>query len=126
MGYNIIKMSTKITGDYGEDLACEYLKKQGYKILERNYRIRGGEIDIVAHDGDYLVFVEVKARFSHEYGPPAESMTAWKIKYLIKAAKFYVNKIGWGDGPYRLDFIGIDYADSKNQPKIELIKNITL
>lgn len=118
-------MSTRITGNYGEDLACQYLAKSGYKILERNYRIRGGEIDIVAKDGEYLVFVEVKARHSHEYGPPAESMTPWKIKYLIKTAQFYVLKIGWGDKPYRLDFVGIDYADDPQKPKIELIKNIT-
>ena len=118
-------MSTTITGNYGEDLACEYLKKQGYKILERNYRIRGGEIDIVAKDKETLVFVEVKARWSHEYGLPAESMTKWKIKYLIKTAAFYVMKVGWGDKEYRLDFISIDFADSKENPQIELIKNIT-
>lgn len=117
--------NNKSIGNYGEDLACEYLKKQGYKILERNYRIRGGEIDIVCKDGGYLVFVEVKTRWSHDYGPPSESITPWKIKFLIKAAKFYVNKIGWGDGPYRLDFVGIDYADDPQNPKIELIKNIT-
>ncbi len=118
-------MSTKITGNYGEDLACEYLRKQGYKILERNYRIRGGEIDIVAMDGETLVFVEVKARWSHEYGLPAESVTAWKIKYLVKTAQFYVLKIGWGNKEYRLDFISIDFADDQNNPRIELIKNIT-
>ena len=52
-------MSTKVVGDNGEDVACEFLKKQGYKILSRNYRIRGGEIDIIAQDKEYLVFVEV-------------------------------------------------------------------
>lgn len=118
-------MSTQQTGNYGEDLAVEYLKKNGYKILERNYRIRGGEIDIVAMDGETLVFVEVKARWSHEYGPPVESMTPWKIKYLVKTAQFYVLKIGWGNKEYRLDFISIDFAEDRNNPKIELIKNIT-
>lgn len=114
------------TGYRGEDLACEYLRKNGYEILERNYRIRGGEIDIVAMDGDYLVFVEVKARFSHEYGLPVESITPWKIKYLLKTAQFYLMKINWEDGPYRLDFVSIDYADSPAKPTIELIKNITM
>lgn len=118
-------MSNKITGNLGEDLACEYLKKQGYKILERNYRIRGGEIDIVAKDGDYLVFVEVKARLTHEYGLPSESMTPWKIKYLLKTALFYVLKHKWGNRPYRLDFVSIDFAENKDNPKIELIRNIT-
>lgn len=118
-------MSTTITGDYGEDLACKYLKKLGYKILERNFRIRGGEIDIVAKEGDMLVFVEVKARWSHQYGLPSESMNYWKIKHLLKTAMFYIMKTGWGDKEYRLDFVSIDYADSKEDPKIELIKNIT-
>lgn len=117
---------TKVqVGNYGEEIACKYLQKQGYRILERNYRIRGGEIDIVAKDKDTLVFVEVKTRWSHEYGPPAESMTPWKIKYLLKTAKFYVLKIGWGNREYRLDFVGVDFAESKENPKIELIKSIT-
>lgn len=112
-------------GNYGEDLACKYLQKLGYKILERNYRIRGGEIDIVAKDKDALVFIEVKTRWTHEYGPPAESMTPWKIKYLLKTARFYVQKIGWGDKEYRLDFVGVDFLESKESPKLELIKSIT-
>lgn len=118
-------MQNKITGNYGEEIACVYLKKQGYKILARNYRIRGGEIDIVAKDGETLVFIEVKTRWSHEYGPPTESMTFWKIKALLKTARFYVAKIGWGNKEYRLDFVGVDFADNPENPKIELIKNIT-
>lgn len=118
-------MSTKLSGNYGEQLACEFLKKNGYKIFERNYRIRGGEIDIVAMEGEYLVFVEVKARWSHEYGLPAESMTPWKIKALLKTAQFYLLKNKWGDGPYRLDFVAVDFANDPQNPKIELIKNIT-
>lgn len=117
---------TKIQdGNHGETLACKYLQKLGYKILERNYRIRGGEIDIVAKDKDTLVFIEVKTRWSHEYGPPAESMTPWKIKFLLKTARFYIQKIGWGDKEYRLDFVGVDFSGSKENPKIELIQNIT-
>lgn len=118
-------MSTTNVGNQGEFLACEYLKKQGYGIIERNFRIRGGEIDIVAKDGDYLVFVEVKTRYSHEYGLPVESMTPWKIKHLKKAAQFYLLKIDWGDGPYRLDFVSVDFANSKDNPEMELIQNIT-
>jgi putative endonuclease len=118
-------MSNQATGNYGETLACEYLRDHGYKIIERNYRIRGGEIDIVAMDADYLVFVEVKARYSHEYGLPVESITPWKIKALKRSALMYVTQSNWGNGPYRLDFVSIDFADSKENPKIELIKNMT-
>lgn len=118
-------MSNVKIGNQGEDLACEYLRKQGYKILERNYRIRGGEIDIIAQDKEYLVFVEVKTRLSHDFGLPVEAITPWKIKYLLKTAQFYLLKIGWVDGPYRLDFLGVDFAEDKDEPQIELIKNIT-
>lgn len=122
-------MSTINFGNYGEDLALKYLKGLGYKILERNYRIRGGEIDIVARDKEYLVFVEVKARWSHEYGLPSEAITPWKIKALLKTARFYCVKVKWGDGPYRIDLVSIDFTESKNPPaggpKIELIKDIT-
>lgn len=118
-------MDKSIAGFTGEELACVYLRKFGYEILQRNYRIRGGEIDIIAKDGEYLVFVEVKARWSHEYGLPVESVTPFKIKHLLKTAQFYLQKVNWGDGPYRLDFVSVDFADDKNNPKIELIKNIT-
>jgi len=118
-------MSTFTTGNRGEGIVCQYLKKQGYKILERNYRIRGGEIDIVAKEGKTLVFVEVKTRYSHDFGLPVESMTLWKIKFLLKTARFYVQKINWGWKEYRLDFVSVDFADSRDNPKIELIKNIT-
>lgn len=118
-------MTNKTTGDYGEELACEYLKKNGYKILERNYRIRGGEIDIVAKDGESLVFVEVKTRYTHEYGLADESITSWKIKALLKTALFYIQKINWGDKEYRLDLVTVDFTDNPERPEIELIKNIT-
>lgn len=118
-------MSTRAFGNQGEDLACDYLKKIGYQIIQRNYLIRGGEIDIIAKDEEYLVFIEVKARWSHEYGLPVESVTPWKIRHLLKAVRFYLQKINWGNGPYRLDFVSVDFAEDKNKPKIELIKNIT-
>ncbi|MBI2595602.1 YraN family protein [Candidatus Daviesbacteria bacterium] len=121
----VFKYANKRTGKKGEELACNYLKKSGYKILSRNFLIRGGEIDIIARDGDILVFVEVKARYSHEYGLPKESITPWKIKALKKSALFYIQKINWGNNPYRFDLVGIDYAFSKDSPDIELIKNIT-
>lgn len=118
-------MTNKATGDYGEELACKFLKENGYKILERNYRIRGGEIDIVAKDKDYLVFVEVKTRYSHDFGTPEESITPWKIKALLKTALFYIQKINWGDKGYRLDLVTVDFTDNPERPKVELIKNIT-
>lgn len=118
-------MSTKTTGNYGEELAANFLKELGFKILERNYRIQGGEIDIVAKDKEILVFVEVKTRYSHKFGLPIESITPWKIRPLLKTALFYIQKIKWGEKPYRLDVISVDFTDSKDNPKIELVQNIT-
>ncbi len=118
-------MDNKPSGNHGEEVAAKYLKSQGYHIIERNFLIRGGEIDIVAKDGEYLCFIEVKARWSHEYGSPIESMTPWKIKALLRTAQFYLMKTNWGNGPYRLDFVGVDFSQSKDNPTIELIRNIT-
>lgn len=117
--------STRSIGNNAEDLACNYLLKLGFKILERNYQIRGGEIDIIARDGSELVFVEVKARWNHKFGSIEESITPWKIKALLKTALFYIQKIRWGERPYRLDALFIDYTFDKNNPTINLEKHIT-
>lgn len=114
--------TTRQAGDSGEDLACKFLKKNGYKILKRNFNIRGGEIDVIAMDGQSLVFIEVKTRYGKEYGYAREAVTPWKLKYLQKAALFYIVKTKWGGKPYRFDLVAIDYEDSK--PSIELLKNI--
>ncbi len=77
------------TGSLGEKIAVEYLRKQGYKILEQNFSKRWGEIDIIAIDGDTLVFVEVKTRTSNQFGTPLEAITPWKLKTLIRTLQFY-------------------------------------
>ena len=118
-------MSTTSTGLKGEEIAVNYLKKLGYQILERNFRIQGGEIDIIAKDKNYLVFIEVKTRYNHEFGKPKDSITPKKIGFLIRTAKFYLLKTGWGNEPFRLDFISIDFTAPTIEPEIELIKNIT-
>ncbi len=77
-------------GKIGEQAACEYLHSKGFKIIEQNFRCLLGEIDIVARDGGVLVFVEVKTRFSTQYGQPFESVTYHKQKRLIKLAQVYM------------------------------------
>jgi len=115
-------MITQIEGKYGEDLACAYLKKLGYKIVERNFRIRGGEIDIIALDGKTLVYVEVKTRSSYRFGRPEEAVTPWKIKFLERAAKFYRNNRKNLPLQERIDVVAVDFTNPSN-PKINLIKN---
>lgn len=90
-------MNTKILGNIGEAHAEAYLKKQGYKILERNFKNRIGEIDLIAEKGDVITFVEVKSRSSNKFGMPKEAVNfhkQFKIKkvaesYLLSAKKYY-------------------------------------
>lgn len=82
--------SKKQTGDIGEDYAVKYLKKHGYKIIERNYRKKIGEIDIIAKRHDYLVFVEVKTRHCNPLTKPYEAVNLGKQRKIIKTAALYI------------------------------------
>ena len=107
----------KIGTDY-EDKAIEYLKNSGYRIVERNFYCRQGEIDIIAWDGKYLVFIEVKYRKDIKSGYPSEAVTYNKRSRIIKASKFYMYKHRIGDGQsVRFDVISIVNNE------IELIKD---
>lgn len=111
-------------GKEGENKAAAYLQKQGYRIIERNFTKRYGEIDIIAIDGDTLVFVEVKTRIGDGYGRPIEAITPWKLKSLIKSAEYYKSLHPELPDPMRIDFVGITF-DKEGAPQIELVKNIT-
>lgn len=100
-----------------EDIACEYLTDKGYTILERNYSCLYGEIDIIAKDGDYTVFAEVKYRHNDEFCEPVETVTACKLKRITKTAQDYITK--HGDDFYRFDAVCI------TGDKIEHIENIS-
>ena len=76
-----------VVGKAGEEAAVQFLRQHGYRILERNYRCRFGEIDLIARDGPMLAFVEVKTRRSQKYGPPAAAVTFQKQRHLIKASQ---------------------------------------
>ena len=80
----------KITGSCGEEYAALYLKKQGYKIVERNYKNKIGEIDIIAKHKKTLVFVEVKTRKTCEFGTPAEAVTYYKKQKIVNTARMYL------------------------------------
>jgi len=77
-------------GRRGERQAADFLREHGYQIIETNYRWQGGEIDLIARDGNYLVFVEVKARASEAFGAPEEAITPTKRRRLIRTAKKYL------------------------------------
>lgn len=121
-------------GKLGERIAAEYLQKQGYQILEMNFRKRWGEIDIVAIDPspptgrsgqDTLVFVEVKTRMEYDTITPEESVTPWKIKSLKRTALFYKNLHPELPELLRIDFVGVVLREDLHPVRINLIKNIS-
>lgn len=94
-------------GKTGEDLACRELERRGYAILARRYRRRRGELDIVARDGQTLVFVEVKAREGCEYGEGVEAITPLKRRRITQMALDYVARNGLSECPCRFDVVSI-------------------
>lgn len=86
-------MKTKRIGDAGEDIAAAYLERKGYGIVRRNYRIRGGEVDIIADDGGCLVFVEVKTRKNRNFAAPCEFVDSGKRQRIIRCAVSYLQEM---------------------------------
>lgn len=110
--------NTRKTGSDYEIVACEYLKKNGYEIIEQNFRCRIGEIDIVAKDREYLCFIEVKYRKYKSSGYASEAVNARKQRVIINVAQYYLLKHHISDTyPCRFDVVAID---NKN---IRLLKN---
>jgi putative endonuclease len=95
-------------GKHGEDLAVAELEQRGYAILDRRYRTKRGEIDIVARDGDTIVFVEVKARVTAEFGTAAQAVTDLKRRRLVTMATEYLSRRRLHGHPCRFDVVAID------------------
>lgn len=95
-------------GQYGEDLACDELERRGYAVIARNYATTHGELDIVARHGEYLVFVEVKARQSGSFGDPEEAVTLLKQQRLVWMATDYLARHKQEDEPCRFDVVGVN------------------
>lgn len=112
-------------GNRGEELAVSFLRKKGFMILARNFRIRGGEIDIIALEKETLVFIEVKSRSSSRFGSPFEAITPWKMKALARAAQFYKASHKNLPDAMRIDAIGIKFfAPGGEDFEIEYMRNI--
>lgn len=111
-----------MTGAEGEEIATAFLLKQGYRILERNYRTVLGEIDIVAQDGKMLVFVEVKARSGARFGAPQFAVDLRKQAKMSRVALAYLSQKKIGTSQCRFDVIGI-VRDSNGATSIEHLKD---
>jgi putative endonuclease len=116
-----MKDARRTLGDRGEDLAAASLKKQGYKILARNYITPLGEIDLVARQGKTVVFVEVKTRTGHGYGSPQEAVHPAKQARLRRLAEYYLKQQRLQSAPVRFDVVGITIADEG--PQVEIIQD---
>ncbi len=112
-------------GKLGEDKAVEMLKRKKYKILERNEENKYGELDIIALDGEEMVFVEVRSKTGVDFGLPEETVKYKKKRRLIRNAKRYI-KYQNINTSYRIDVIGIIFNKKKNVKRIKHYKNITL
>jgi len=99
-------------GDFGEEEACKFLKKKGCKILTRNYRTPGGEIDIIARSGNVILFVEVKTRVSDRFAQPWEAVGFRKRKNIRAAAKQYIREIDARNLEFRIDVISVLLNDA--------------
>ena len=113
-------MTSREEGLRGEETAIETLKRRGYKIVERNHRNRLGEIDVIAEEGGFLVFVEVKKRNTPSFGEAVCAIDEKKKRHLVKAALFYLKTHRCADRRVRFDVIGIDVD------RIKLVKNAFL
>lgn len=116
-------MNRKELGSLGEKLARDFLKKNGYRIRETNFRCREGEIDIIAQKGDYLTFIEVRTKTSTDFGTPEESMTFAKKDKLIASAMAYLNTHQDLPDLWRIDFIAIELDKKGKTIRIELIED---
>ncbi len=100
--------TTKVIGDRAEDRAARFLEKRGFAVLTRNFRCRGGEIDLVCRDGKVLVFVEVRMRRNASYGGAGASITASKQRRIVLAAQHYLLAQSRPDCDCRFDCILLD------------------
>ena len=120
-------LKKKELGENGEKIAVRYLQSRGYRILERNYRIRLGEVDIIAEHGEDLVFIEVKTRSGRLFGSPFEAVTLAKQRQLSRVALEYISKRGYQNRPARFDVVGVQLKGFPAAPlqgaEVELVRN---
>jgi putative endonuclease len=102
-------------GHTGEQIACKALEEEGYRIIEKNFRCRQGEIDIIAEQKGILCFVEVKARSSEKFGLPEEAVQKWKQKKLLTVAVIYLEQKRIRSRDMRFDIVSVDLKTKKTR-----------
>ena len=123
-------MNKSLAGRGAEELAVAYLRRQGYEVLERNVRMRFGEIDVVARDGPTLCFIEIRSRSSDRFGLPEESINREKRRRLVRLAEGYLQRpsamlragLREPAGPVRFDVLSILLGADGAPARTRLIK----
>lgn len=111
-------------GAEGERVAKAYLQTKGFRILHENYSTPLGEIDLIAKEGGVVVFVEVKARTSGEFGPPQASVTLAKQRQIVKVARLYLQRERLAEVACRFDVVAVTFAGGQaGQPNVFLIRD---
>lgn len=118
-----MKSLNKDIGSYGEYLACKYLLDAKHKILEKNFRNKLGEIDIISSFDDMIIFTEVKSRYTNSYGSPMESVTYYKQRQIIKLSHYYILINKFNNCNIRYDVIEILFNKSNQNFTINHIKD---
>lgn len=113
----------KSIGRWGENLAAAFLERQGCAIVARNFATAQGEIDLIAKQGDELLFVEVKTRTSRDYGYPEQAVNEKKIDHLLKAAARYRQRHDFR-GFWRLDVVALEINSRTRQVRVKWFKNL--
>ena len=113
----------KSIGDLGEKIAEKYLIDIGYKILDKNFRYKTGEIDLIGRDDEYIAFIEVKTRTSSYFGFPCEAVTCLKQQKIYRTAEIYILQKKLFKFDFRFDVVEVFLSDTKKDYRIELIKD---
>jgi putative endonuclease len=116
-----VNNSRQLLGKEGEKVAERYLRKKGYRVVERNYRCMSGEVDLIVLDRRVIVFVEVKTRTGHRFGTPLEAVEFRKQRKMIQAAQFFLNQKKLYQRDARFDVVGISWPG--DDPVVEHIQN---
>ncbi|KOA20561.1 hypothetical protein CLHOM_11490 [Clostridium homopropionicum DSM 5847] len=120
-----MKRFNNIIGTYGEEISQDLLIKRGHVILEKNFKCKLGEIDIISsiNNANCICFIEVKSRFNTSYGMPLEAVTYSKIKKIRKAAEYYINKNKLFEYEFRFDVIEVFLDRKSDDFSINVIEN---
>jgi len=118
-----MKGARKRLGDAGEEIATRELVRRGYVVRERNWRCPEGELDMVAEQGETLVFVEVRTRRGDRFGTPEESITLAKRAHLIAAAQAYLQAHSLQDRDWRIDVVAVEMSAQGQLRRVDVIEN---